>query len=294
MDFVDTQEVQDLLDRASGLSEEQGNARFKAIVRDLLQALMQAIDRHAVTDQEFWSALKFLGDAVGEWGLMAPGLGIEHFLDLRADRDDRADGVEIGTPRTIEGPLFIEGAPFAESDTNITTDPDEGEHLLVDGSVCDTDGNPVPDAVVHVWHANSKGFYSHFDPTARQSPFNNRRRLRLGSDSRYAFRSVMPKGYSVPPGGPTEQLMNALGRDGSRPAHVHFMIEAPNHRTLTTQLNFGDDPLAHDDFAFGTRKGLLPIPDRSGDGAHISFDFVLVPARSANESGLPVRPRELA
>jgi catechol 1,2-dioxygenase len=73
----------------------------------------------------------------------------------------------------------------------------------------------------------------------------------------------------------TDVLMQALGRHGSRPAHVHFFIEAPGFRTLTTQINFGDDPFAADDFAFGTREGLLPVPNRQGDTAHIGFDFVL-------------------
>jgi catechol 1,2-dioxygenase len=44
---------------------------------------------------------------------------------------------------------------------------------------------------------------------------------------------------------------------------MHFFIEAPGYRTLTTQINFGDDPFARDDFAFGTRDGLLPTPDRN-------------------------------
>jgi Dioxygenase len=53
----------------------------------------------------------------------------------------------------------------------------------------------------------SKGFYSHFDPTGEQATFNNRRRLKLGADGRYAFTSIMPGGYSVPPGArPTTQV----------------------------------------------------------------------------------------
>ena len=52
----------------------------------------------------------------------------------------------------------------------------------------------------------------------------------------------MPNGYSVPNGGATDTLMKAIGRHGHRPAHVHFFIEAPGYRKLTTQINFGDDP----------------------------------------------------
>jgi catechol 1,2-dioxygenase len=77
----------------------------------------------------------------------------------------------------------------------------------------------------------------------------------------------MPNGYSVPPGGATDTLMTALGRHGHRPAHVHFFVEAPGFRTLTTQINFGDDPFAADDFAFGTRRPAAG-PQPQGDTAY--------------------------
>ena len=159
------------------------------------------------------------------------------------------------------------------------------------GTVTGPEGEPVNDVILHVWHANSKGFYSHFDPTGEQSPFNNRRRIKLGEDGRYSFHSKMPNGYSVPPGGATDQLMKALGRHGNRPAHVHFFVEAPGYRKLTTQINFGDDSFAADDFAFGTREGLLPMPQRQGDSTFVAFDFQLQRAEDAADEGLSARPR---
>jgi len=95
----------------------------------------------------------------------------------------------------------------------------------------------------------------------------------------------------VPPGGASDQLMQVLGRHGNRPAHVHFFIEAPGYRQLTTQINFGDDPFAADDFAFGTREGLLPVPNRQGDTAHIAFDFQLQRADDAEEEAFSHRAR---
>jgi len=145
-----------------------------------------------------------------------------------------------------------------------------------------------------VWHANSKGFYSHFDPTGEQTPFNNRRRLRVDHEGRYAFRSELPNSYSVPPDGATDRLMTALGRHGNRPAHVHFFIEAPGYRILTTQINFGDDPFAADDFAFATREGLLPVPNRQGDSAYIAFDFQLQRATTERDGGFSSRIRATA
>jgi catechol 1,2-dioxygenase len=159
------------------------------------------------------------------------------------------------------------------------------------GRVTGPDGEPVKDAVVHVWHANSQGWYSHFDPTREQTPFNNRARIKLGPDGKYSFHSKMPNGYSVPEGGATDTVMKAIGRHGHRPAHVHFFIEAPGYRKLTTQINFGDDPHAADDFAFATRDGLLPVPQRQGDGAYINFDFQLQRATQTADEQFSARQR---
>ena len=299
-DIVKSATVQSLLDRASGVTESGGDARLKAITRDLLEAVMVAIEKHDISESEFWQALIFLQEGAGEFGLIAPGVGIEHFIDLHMDAKDAEAGIGGGTPRTIEGPLYVAGAPLVDgdltktNDVNLTSDPDDTETLTMSGQITGPDGGPVKDAVLHVWHANSKGFYSHFYPTGEQSAFNNRRRIKLGADGRYAFRSKMPRGYSCPPGGATERLMQALGRHGDRPAHVHFFIEAPGYRTLTTQINFGDDPRAHDDFAFGTREGLLPVPDRSGGSPVITFDFELQKARSDTDQALSARPRAVA
>lgn len=292
-DFVKTPAIQTLLDRASGLDGEGGNPRLKPIMRDVLESMMQIIVRHDISESEFWLAAKYLAEGSGEIGLIIPGVGLEHFIDLYNDAKDAEAGLTGGTPRTIEGPLYVEGAPLvdASDDVNLTSDPDNTDTLFMNGAITGPDGEPVKDVILHVWHADSHGWYSHFDPTREQTPFNNRRRIRLGPDGRYAFRSKMPHGYSVPPGGATDVLMQALGRHGNRPAHVHFFVEAPGYRTLTTQINFGDDPFAADDFAFGTREGLLPVPNRQGDSAHINFDFVLQRAAAPADEGFSSRAR---
>lgn len=290
--FVDSAPIRTLLDRAAGLDGEGGDARLKAIMRDLLEATARVIVRHDVTESEFWGAVKYLQDSAGEIGLIVPGIGLEHFMDLYMDAKDAEAGLSGGTPRTIEGPLYVAGAPLVEGpDVNLTVDHDDTTSLYMTGQVRGPDGEPVPGAIMHVWHADSQGWYSHFDPTKEQTPFNNRRRIKLGNDGRYAFRSKMPQGYSVPPGGATDVLMQAVGRHGNRPAHVHFFIEAPGYRQLTTQINFGDDPFARDDFAFGTREGLLPVPMRQGDSASIAFDFELQRASRDEDEKFSTRAR---
>lgn len=293
-DFVRTAAVQNLLDRASGLTAYDGDIRLKKILRDMVEAMMTIIVRYDIDESEFWQAVNFLQQGADEFGLIVPGIGLEHFLDLYMDAKDADAGLSGGTPRTIEGPLYVEGAPLVECGANLSDDPDDTGTLHMVGTVSGPDGEAVEGAIMHVWHANSKGFYSHFDPTGEQTPFNNRRRLKVGSDGRYSFHSRMPNGYSVPPQGATDKLMQAIGREGNRPAHVHFFIEAPGYRTLTTQINFGDDPFAEEDFAFGTREGLLPVPNRQGDSAYIAFDFVLQRAAEPRAEGFSSRVRAQA
>jgi catechol 1,2-dioxygenase len=289
--FVKTPEVQALLDKAAGLDQQGGDPRLKAIIRDIVEATAGIIVRHDISEDEFWGAVNFLQKGAAEYGLLVPGSGLEHFLDLFMDAKDAEVGLTGGTPRTIEGPLYVAGAPLEEGDVNLTKDSDETGSLYMRGRVTGPNGEPVKDAVLHVWHANSQGWYSHFDPTGEQTPFNNRARIKLGPDGKYSFHSKMPNGYSVPPGGATDTLMKAIGRHGHRPAHVHFFIEAPGYRKLTTQINFGDDPHAADDFAFATRDGLLPVPQRQGDSAYINFDFQLQRATDGADEHLSNRPR---
>ncbi len=272
----------ELLDRIAGLDNDGGSARLKPIVRDLMAAIFRIVEDHNINESELWTAISFLGEASPELGLIIPGVGLEHYMDRLLDAADAAQGVTGGTPRTIEGPLFVEGAPLSDGTAIMSDAEDAGERLVVSGTVRDAAGAPVAGAILDIWHADTRGFYSHFDPTGAQGPFNNRRKVRTGADGRYEVHAIMPVGYSVPPGGYTERLMQALGRHGSRPAHIHYFVRADGFRHLTTQINIADDPLVHDDFAFATRDELIPELSRGSDGAHISFDIALVDAEVAD------------
>lgn len=297
--LVDDPQSQALLDKIAGFETSGGELRTKQILRRLTQALFEVMDEYDVTEDEFWHALNFVGRGGPELGLWAAGLGIEHFIDLRLDAADRAEGRLKGTPRTIEGPLYVAGAPLEKGQARIDDGTDDGEVLLMHGLVKDVSGKPIPGAIVEVWHANTLGNYSVFDTT--QSAFNLRRSIEVDAEGRYALRSIMPSGYAVPAGGTTEALMAAVGRHGRRPAHIHFFVTAPGHRHLTSQINIDGDPDLFDDFAFATREGLIPPVVRHETGAsilgieapyaEIAFDFELVAATSVEEIHASSRKR---
>ena len=256
------QAIDALLKTIDDSATSEGNPRTKAIVSRVLRDLFYTIEDLDVQPDEFWTALNYLGEAgkSGELGLLAAGLGFEHFLDLRMDEAEAKAGIEGGTPRTIEGPLYVAGAPESVGHARLDDGTDPGETLVMRGRVTGEDGTPVKDALVEVWHANHLGNYSYFD--ASQSAFNLRRTIRTDSAGNYSFTSVVPVGYSVPPAGKTQQVLDQLGRHGHRPAHIHFFVSAPGYRKLTTQINIDGDPYLWDDFAFATRDGLVPELDR--------------------------------
>lgn len=263
--------------------EGKGNERVKEIVARLLKDLFYAIDDLNISSEELWIGLDWLNGAGRnhEWGLIYAGTGLEHYIDERMDWEDKQAGLELKTPRTIEGPLYVAGAPESLSYAELETEPEpNGERLYMQGTVLDEDGNPVEGALVEVWHCNLKGMYSYFDKT--QPAFNLRRSIRTGKDGRYQFKSFVPVGYSCPPNGSTDTLMQLLGRHGSRPAHIHFFISAPGFRKLTTQINIEGDALLGQDFAFADKDGLVPpitrisaeqAKEKGIDEAYSSIDF---------------------
>lgn len=285
--LMETKHVTDLLNRAAGLDQAAGDERLKRVVGHIVADICRTIEEFDVTPSEFWSAVGYLtrlGQA-NEGGLLVAGLGIEHFLDLVLDAQEQAVGLGGGTPRTIEGPLWVPGAPLCKGEARLDQDPEQGEVLFMHGQVRDAEGRPVAGAIVDVWHANTKGGYSHFDPS--QSAYNLRRRIETDAEGRYRFRSILPSGYGCPPDGPTQQLLDRMGRHGHRPAHIHFFVTATGFRKLTTQINIDGDEYLHDDFAFATREGLIPPVSHHTDPveinerglnepfATIEFDFVL-------------------
>lgn len=265
-------------------SPEQGNPRVKQIVNRMVQDLFYAIEDLDISSEEIWQAVDWFTESGRNnmYGLIAAGLGLEHFIDLRMDEAEEKAGITGGTPRTIEGPLYVAGAPETLGYAELENEPEaNAERLYMQGQVIDQDGTPVEGALVEVWHCNLMGMYSYFDSS--QSDFNLRRSIRTGKDGKYQFKSFLPVGYSCPPGSSIDRLLKDLGRHGSRPAHIHFFITAPGYRKLTTQINIEDDPLVGNDFAFADRDGLVPHINRISldeaksvygkDEAFASIDF---------------------
>ena len=267
-----------IVDSAKG----EVNQRVQQIVVRLVSDLFKTIEDLDLTASEVWKGLEFLQEAGGrmELGLIAPGIGLDRFLDIRADEAEAKLGIVGGTPRTIEGPLYVEGAPVCQGFARLDdgSESAEAKVLFMQGTVYGADGKPLANSRVEVWHANLLGNYSFFDKS--QSAFNLRRTIVTDAQGQYQFRSIMPAGYGCPPDGSTTKLLNLLGRHGRRPAHIHFFVTAPGHRKLTTQINIDGDEYLWDDFAFASREGLVPAVTEVSDPASLQAKGLTVPFAS--------------
>jgi len=156
------------------------------------------------------------------------------------------------TADNIEGPFYKPGAP---NRATLATKDDEGERLVIAGSVLSIACEPIANATLDIWHADTKGGYDN-------DRWGMRGRMKTDANGRWQLTSIVPGRY-----------MN--GRR-YRPAHVHVKLHAPGHRDLTTQLYFAGDPYNDgDDFIVSS---LIMKHAKKNDVRRALFDFVLPPA----------------
>lgn len=138
-----------------------------------------------------------------------------------------------------------------------------GERIVVEGTVTDEDGRPVPHTMIELWQANAAGRYAHPNDT-HDAPLdgNFRGTGRVFSDEfgKYRFISIKPGAY------PWRNHHNAW-----RPNHIHYSLFGPGFATrLITQMYFPGDPLLALDPIFNC------VPDEAARHRLVShFDITI-------------------
>jgi protocatechuate 3,4-dioxygenase beta subunit len=202
------------------------------------------------------------------------------------------------TESTVFGPFFVEGSPAFSNGGDLANGA-PGEPCLMQGRVLNLEGEPVPGAHIEVWMADEDGFYDvQYD--GLDEP-RGRGHLRADDEGRWWFWSVKPEAYPIPSDGPVGGLLEAAGRHPMRPAHVHFMVEAPPYQRLITHVFADGDRWLDSDAVFGVRSNLITGFERreagtAPDGRHMqtpywtmSYDIVLAPG---DEDGDELPPAE--
>ena len=129
------------------------------------------------------------------------------------------------TPWVEEGPFYPPRLPLdTDNDLVIVNDsitPAVGQVAHISGRLLDTKGEPIRNATIELWEADSRGVYladqanrSRFD-----AHFQGFGRFLTGSTGEYYFRTIKPVAYA------------------GRPApHIHFKVKKQRQQPYTTQL----------------------------------------------------------
>lgn len=248
--------------------------RLRQLVQGLVRHLHAFASEMELTEAEWFEGIRFLtatgqkcDDVVRqEFILLSDVIGLSMLVDAINHR-----AAAHVTESTVFGPFYIAGMPERGYGENMAFSP--GVPALVTGRVLDDEGRPVAGASLDVWQTAENGMYSGQDETQQHG--NLRGRYLSDEQGRYAIRTIVPVSYPIPTDGPVGQLLNATGRHPWRPAHLHFMIKAPGHRSLVTHLFNQHDRYLDSDAVFGVKDSLLVAyePCAAGHPQAAEFDM---------------------
>ncbi len=171
------------------------------------------------------------------------------------------------TPSQTVGPFFAILAP-ARGRAALVTDHTTGQRIVVEGSVRDGAGHPVPDALVEIWQANAAGHCNHPEDPRTHGPdptFDDFGRVHTDADGRFALETIKPGLVPGPEG---------------QPQAPHLLVGLFARGLLTrlvTRIYFEDEPSNADDAILACvapdRRSTLIAPRRAA-GCY-RFEIVL-------------------
>lgn len=142
------------------------------------------------------------------------------------------------TQPQMEGPYYKSGSPERAS---LLEEGMEGTRLILAGYVLDQDCNPLPNAWLDFWQADSGGEYDNQGYRLRGHQFTD-------SQGRYYLETVLPGLYA------------------SRPIeHIHVKVRPEGGQEITSQLYFPNQPM----------EGLTVTLEDRGDMQIGYFNFVI-------------------
>lgn len=158
-----------------------------------------------------WSRRDVLQRCLATGALVVPARwsdaeALHAWLDAQTERTP--------TPHVEMGPFYKKRAPLT---TMLRSPGDPGLALAVTGRVITVHGEIVDGASMEVWQANHGGLYD-------LEGYHYRATLKPDRSGAYAFDSIMPGHYPA-----------RVAR------HVHYFVNAPGYKPLTTQLYFATD-----------------------------------------------------
>ena len=253
------------------------DARLKEIMTSLVQHLHSFAREVKLTEEEWMKGIQFLtatgqmcDDRRQEFILLSDTLGLS-MLTVAMNSDKPAGCTEP----TVFGPFFLEDAPRFELGDDVSNGA-KGEPCMVRGTVKSLTGEPIPNALLNVWQADADGNYD--VQYAELAHPQARGILHADSEGHFHFKTILAEAYPIPSDGPVGAMLKATKNHPWRPAHLHFMIDAPGYERLITHVFRDHDHYLDSDVVFGVRQSLVAEWPRQPDGSYtLDFDFVLNP-----------------
>jgi len=249
--------------------------RLKEIISSLIKHLHDFARDVKLTEEEWFKGIQYL-TATGhkctgtrqEFILLSDVLGLS-MLTI-AMNQDKPDGC---TEATVFGPFFLEEAPRYELGADVSNGA-KGAPCWVEGRILGLGGEPIPNATINVWQADDDGLYDvQYEDLGHSQA---RGILKSDAEGRYYFKTIVAEPYPIPTDGPVGVLLNATKRHPWRPAHLHFMVEAPGYQRLITHVFRDKDGYLDSDAVFGVRQSLIADWVQQADGSYrMDYDFIL-------------------
>lgn len=253
--------------------------RLKEIMTSLVQHLHAFAREVRLTEEEWFQGIQFLTDTGHitddkrqEFILLSDTLGLS-MLTVAMNNDKPAGCTES----TVFGPFFVDDAPEFKNGDDVANGA-TGLPCQVRGTVKGLDGKPVPNARINVWQADAEGNYD--VQYAELAHAQARGVLHADDQGRFHFKTILAEAYPIPSDGPVGRMLMATANHPWRPAHLHFMIEAPGYQRLITHVFRNHDQYLDSDVVFGVRQSLVADWEPQPDGSYLlDYDFVLNPEK---------------
>jgi protocatechuate 3,4-dioxygenase beta subunit len=196
--------------------------------------------------------------ALGSLRVAAP-LGLAESLAAFEAAEQQDLEPRRATPWGELGPFYKRKAP---ANPHLRAPHDPGLPIAVSGRVFNTRGEALPGAAIEIWQADHHGIYD-------LDGYRFRATLAADAAGKYGFDSVIPGHY------PARVCQ-----------HIHYVVTAPGHKPLTTQLYFATDPVFDGDPARNYQRDPLILSPEvirpvtlTGDpkeiAAAVNFEVVL-------------------
>jgi hydroxyquinol 1,2-dioxygenase len=229
--------------------------RLRAIMTSLVKHIHAFVRDIEPTEVEWATAIDWLtrtgkmsNDKRQEFILFSDVLGVSMLVDAINHR--LATGA---TPTTVTGPFHIHGSPEFSDGANMAEGA-PGVPCFVTGVVRDLEGRPIEGAALDVWQTDGEGLYE--AQREVEQPWL-RGVYHTKADGSFLIRTVAPIGYTIPMDGTVGELMKRTNISHYRPAHIHFLVEAPGYHRIITHLFQSGDQYLDVDVVYGVKQQLI-------------------------------------